>query len=101
MLRPVPSILTLNHTEYSINFKYHSRMSSMRSCAILYDLIDTVEASNRQKVSRFDLVGRKVDEMWCSLLPPETSACLDEVDIEFLLIFRWFSSEKRNLRVGT
>ena len=72
----------------------------MRPCSVLDDLIDSIESGDSQKVTRLDLIGRKIDKVRGSLLPSESCASLNEIDVELLLVLGRFSSEERKLGVG-
>lgn len=66
----------------------------MRTCSILDDLINTVKASDGQKITRLDLIGGEVDEVGRPFFPSETSACLNEIDVQLLLVLGRLSTEE-------
>ena len=99
MLWPIPSILTLNNIQNSINFQQHSRMAGMRSSTILNNLIKTIKSRNCKKIAWFHLMLSEVHEFRCSLFPSESSSSFNEINAHFLHQFCWFRSKEWNFRI--
>jgi len=84
---PVPSILTLNNVELSVESMGHDSMTGVRSSSIHDQWVKTIESHDSEVVSRFDLRVINLNFLSISFLEVVVSGPPQEFNIGVLHIF--------------